>query len=246
LSVLPCKPGILALKEGLIVVVQSSLVGSVLSNLLLVLGFCYLTLGSLSSNTRFCFFLGGLKFQTQKFNVQASGAAASLFILSLFGFLLPAVFTQETHDDAEHPSEKALSLSRGTAILLMISYIGYLIFQLVTHKDYFSESEEEEEAPLLTMPIAVATLLGSTVLIGICAEYLVSSLEGISLMWGLSETFIGIIVPQTNTDTACCWKRGGTRNCSLYIHLKQTPVSVEKWIWLLESVSVHPCKSQCL
>lgn len=64
--------GVIALKNGLLVVVQSSLVGSILSNLLLVLGFC--------------FFFGGIKYPVQKFSPQAAGISASLFILRLLNF----------------------------------------------------------------------------------------------------------------------------------------------------------------
>lgn len=69
--------GVIALKEGLLVVVQSSLIGSILSNLLLVTGFCFL--------------LGGIKYKTQKFNSTTAGTGSTIFILSLFGFMLPAV-----------------------------------------------------------------------------------------------------------------------------------------------------------
>lgn len=176
--------GIIALKDGELVVVQSSLVGSILSNLLLVLGLC--------------FFLGGLKFKTQSFNSKAAGTGASIFILSLFGFMLPAIFAlQET--DGMH---RDLQLSRGTAVLLVVTYVAFLIFQLITHKNFYAstvsltadESEEEEEQPLMTMNVAIGVLVGSTVLVGICAEYLVSSLEGISESWGLSKVFIGMII----------------------------------------------------
>jgi Ca2+:H+ antiporter len=168
--------GVIALKEGLFVVVQSSLIGSVLSNLLLVLGLCFL--------------LAGFKFSSSKFNPKAAGTGASIFVLSLFGFMLPAVFAaQDTHQD-----HRDLQLSRGTAILMIIMYISLLVFQLVTHKHYFDAEEEEGEHPEMTLPVAVGTLVASTVLIGISAEYLVESLDGISRSWGISETFIGMII----------------------------------------------------
>ena len=170
----------IALKEGLITVVQSSLVGSILSNLLLVLGFCY--------------FVGGLKFSVQKFNANAANTGSSLFILSLFGFMLPTVFISQKGDTVDH--HDALVLSHGAAIMLIFTYVSFLIFQLVTHSHYYQDDggDEEEEEKLMTLPVAVGVLILSTVLVGICAEYLVGSLEGISKAWGLSEIFIGMII----------------------------------------------------
>ncbi|KAI8909573.1 Sodium/calcium exchanger protein-domain-containing protein [Gorgonomyces haynaldii] len=167
--------GIIALKEGLLEVVQASFIGSILSNLLLVLGFCFL--------------LGGLKFKQQTFNPKASGTASSLFVLSLFGFMLPAIFALQEKDSVHQ-----MALSHGTAIMLILTYVAFLVFQLVTHTHFYSGEDDEEEAAILTLPVAVGALLISTVLIGITAEFLVGSLEGISKAWGIPEQFVGMIL----------------------------------------------------
>ncbi len=95
--------GIIALKDGKLEIVQASLIGSVLSNLLLVLGFCFL--------------LGGFKHPVQRFNQLASQTGSSLFILTQFGFMLPAIFFQEelskSADSSKEIAAKALALSRG-------------------------------------------------------------------------------------------------------------------------------------
>lgn len=184
--------GVMALRKGLVTVVQASLLGSVLSNLLLVLGFS--------------FFVGGLKYSTQSFSISAglqydsspANINASLLSLSMIGFLLPAALGHSSSVAVLAVSpEKILMFSRGTSVLLLLTYIAYLVFQLKTHPHFFKpaiEAEEEEEHPIVNVKIAVGTLIVSTVLIGISAEMLVSSIEGIGRIWGLSDTFIGLII----------------------------------------------------
>jgi len=170
---------IMALREGLTSVVQASLLGSVLSNLLLVLGLC--------------FFMGGLRYSTQKFNAKGADINSSLLGVSLIAFILPAAMDREHN----HP-EKILDFSHGIAVLLLIIYLAFMMFQLRTHTHFFSahvpEDPEELEESNMSMQVALGALLGSTIVIGICAEYLVSSIEGISKQWNISETFIGLIL----------------------------------------------------
>ncbi|KAJ1565051.1 hypothetical protein HK096_004839 [Nowakowskiella sp. JEL0078] len=174
---------VLALKSGLVRVVQASLLGSILSNLLLVLGFC--------------FFLGGLKFKTQNFNVTAAQTAASLFCLTILALLLPAALKWQLGNSGLGNDEIeaiVLDLSRVTAGVLLLVYILYLIFQLKTHAYLFEGEEVEEEAPKITFPVSIGLLLISTLLVSVNAEYLVGSIEGISEAWNLSETFVGLIL----------------------------------------------------
>ncbi|KAJ2993172.1 hypothetical protein HDV02_002612, partial [Globomyces sp. JEL0801] len=174
--------GILALNKGLVTVVQSSLIGSILSNLLLVLGFCL--------------FMGGLKYPNQTFNAKAANVDSSLLLLTMLGFLLPAAF--QFHLDYakdENSALKQLAFSHATSIALLIAYISFLLFQLVTHASVFESAEDEDEEPMsMSVMVATSALLISTILIGISAEFLVDSIEGISKDWGLSEAFIGLIL----------------------------------------------------
>jgi Ca2+:H+ antiporter len=173
--------GIMALREGLTTVVQASLLGSVLSNLLLVLGFC--------------FFLGGLKFQTQKFSLGSANINASMLGLTMVMFLLPTAL-KFTLPDTEETQKKLLLFSRGSAFGLLAIYVAFLIFQLKTHKYIFisGEDEEELEETIVSFPIAAGALVVTTVLIGFSAEFLVGSIDGISTKLGISQTFIGLIV----------------------------------------------------
>jgi Ca2+:H+ antiporter len=116
---------IIALAKGEITVVQTSLIGSILSNLLLVLGMC--------------FFFGGLRRKEQFFNQTIAQTAASLLALAIGSVIIPTAFnkfsTTSTSDIAQ--------LSRGTAIILLVVYAGYLFFQLNTHSDWFNEESQK-------------------------------------------------------------------------------------------------------
>jgi Ca2+:H+ antiporter len=205
---------IFALKAGLIRVVQSSLIGSILSNLLLVLGMCFLA--------------GGIYNDTLTFNQTAAQTSAGVLFISVLGVMMPAALKAQIEEDTlkfdkaealvnqtdllarnatdvlkeewEHhlPVEtRLLILSRGTAIVMLIIYGLFLFFQLKTHKSLYEDhggEEEEEEEKHMTWPMALMFLAMITVLVAVCSEYLVDSIEGITLAWGISETFAGMVL----------------------------------------------------
>ncbi|KAF9309959.1 hypothetical protein BG003_009111 [Podila horticola] len=168
---------VIALQKGEIEVVKASVLGSVLSNLLLVLGFCFVA--------------GGVKFKTQTFNQTAAQTSASLLALSCLSLLIPAAFSATsslvTEADLDH-------LSYGTAIVLLVVYILYLFFQLKTHTHLYSTSSDEEEEPQLPLWFGIFLLLGITAIVAVCAEFLVGSIGGLAVSWNLSRTFIGLIL----------------------------------------------------
>ncbi|KAJ2706407.1 hypothetical protein H4R19_005016 [Coemansia spiralis] len=129
--------GILALIKGEIEIVQTSLVGSILSNLLLV-GGC-------------CFFFGGIKNNEQVFNAHAAQSYGSLLAMAILSTLLPAAYNSLNAKDAELKSG-TLTLSHITAIFLLIIYIAYLFFQLKTHANLFSAVPHEERAAAAQRP----------------------------------------------------------------------------------------------
>ncbi|KAF9546768.1 hypothetical protein EC957_009373 [Mortierella hygrophila] len=170
---------IIALVDNKIEVVKASIIGSILSNLLLVLGFCFLA--------------GGYKYKSQTFNQTAAQTSASLLALSCMSLLIPAAFIATASESIAHPDVK--NLSHGTAIVLLLVYVLYLWFQLKTHEHlYATESDEEQEVPLIPLWLGIILLLGITVLVALCAESLVGSIEGLSNSWGLTHTFIGLIL----------------------------------------------------
>ncbi|KXS13239.1 calcium/proton exchanger [Gonapodya prolifera JEL478] len=180
--------GILAVKDNLIRIVQASIIGSILSNLLLVLGFC--------------FFFGGLRYREQKFNKDVASTSTSLLAVTSLVFLLPAAFFYQLEaENNEYSDQKVLNMSRGVSIVLLIVYGCYLYFQLRTHSDLFTDvakaetgEEEEGEEPQLTPIVAVILLVVSTVFVALCAESLVGSIEGLSKQWGLTESFVGLVL----------------------------------------------------
>merc|ERR1711865_904747 len=174
---------IFALQAGLIRVVQGSLLGSILSNLLLVLGMAFLC--------------GGYYYPVQKFNKTGAGANATLLMLACFAMVLPAIFVIN-YPNEEHGS--ALAISHTTAVILGLMYILFLVFQLKTHTEDFKsaaddDEEDEEEAPF-SMGGSITILCVVTMIVAACSEALVGSIEALTEEWGISEAFVGtILVP---------------------------------------------------
>lgn len=110
------------------VIVQTSLIGSILSNLLLVMGMC--------------FFFGGLRRQEQFFNTTVAQTAASLLALAVAAVIVPTVFDLAS----KAPTSDVAKLSRGTSVILLFVYSGYLFFQLKTHSDVFAQESQKVEA----------------------------------------------------------------------------------------------------
>jgi Ca2+:H+ antiporter len=126
---------IMALVQGKVLIVQTSLIGSILSNLLLVLGMC--------------FFFGGLRRTEQYFNTTVAQTAASLLALAVASVIIPTVFDAQQNTP---PSEVA-RLSRGTAMILLFVYSAYLYFQLKTHALVFSAVSQKVPAkPFRSLP----------------------------------------------------------------------------------------------
>ncbi|CZS91310.1 hypothetical protein WAI453_003636 [Rhynchosporium graminicola] len=117
---------IIALTKDEVLVVQTSLIGSILSNLLLVLGMC--------------FFFGGLRRTEQFFNKTVAQTAASLLALAVGSVIIPTCFDEFA---AVKDQKHVAALSRGTSIILLIVYIGYLYFQLKTHATMFNEESQK-------------------------------------------------------------------------------------------------------
>lgn len=114
-------------------------------------------------------------------------AAASLIIPA-------ALYSTMDHQDSNF--SVILVLSRGTAIVLLVLYVMYLFFQLKTHKDLFEEAagDEDQEEAQLTPVVAAAVLVVITLLVAVCAEYLVDSIDSIVETAHISKTFIGLIL----------------------------------------------------
>jgi len=161
-------------------VVKQTLIGSILSNLLLVLG-C-------------AFFLGGLIFKEQSFNAQGANVNTSLLILAMFGVLVPtAIALGEEKEKFE--LEDSLVVSRLVALVLFTIYGLFLIFQLKTHQDLFSsEGDDDEEEAMLSVSFATVVLGLTTVQVAINSQMLVDAIEPMVTSWHFPKGFIGIIL----------------------------------------------------
>ncbi|KAI0787930.1 Sodium/calcium exchanger protein-domain-containing protein [Fomes fomentarius] len=122
---------IIALVQCQLRVVQASLVGSILSNLLLVLGMC--------------FFAGGTRFSEQGFGVSVTQLNSSLLTISVIAVLLPAAFHFTAGNDIDDPKEgqDILAVSHGAAIIMLFIYGSYLVFQLFSHKNLYADKHED-------------------------------------------------------------------------------------------------------
>ncbi|HEY4554763.1 MAG TPA: calcium/proton exchanger [Bacillaceae bacterium] len=170
---------IFALKAGLIGVVLASLTGSVIGNLLLV--------GGLS------FFVGGLKFKRQKFNVfDARHNSGLLMFAVMIAFVIPELFTTNmNHRDT-------MSMSIGVSIIMIVLYLAALFFKLVTHRGVYQTQESisnvEEEEPEWSKGKAIIILGLATLAVAFVSERLVHTFEAVGESFGWSELFIGVII----------------------------------------------------
>ncbi len=170
----------------LVDLVKASITGSIVGNLLLVLGLSIL--------------LGGWKRQKQTFNAVGTRASSTLLTLTAIALIMPAVFAQTLGTPAnpqQQNSQQSLleNLSLGVAIILILSYIGQLIFTLRTHAHLFSnESEEAEESRGWSVTASLIVLVTATVTVGFMAEFLVGSVESLTSQLGWTELFVGVIL----------------------------------------------------
>ena len=181
---MPLQVSIIALRNNEIRIVQASMLGSILSNILLVLG-C-------------CFIVGGIRWHEQTFNTTVASTMSSLMAVASASLIIPATLYAALDDSDKSTTDNILVLSHGSAVILLIVYIMYLVFQLKTHADLFDEEvgedEEIEEAKILSPWAAGIALIVVTLLVAICAEYLVDSIDAIVETAHISKTFVGLIL----------------------------------------------------
>jgi Ca2+:H+ antiporter len=177
-----------ALLRDEIRVVQASLIGSIFSNLLLVLGCCFL--------------FGGIFYQEQTFNVTSANASMGLLALSSLALVLPTPYANYY----EVQDESVLIISRSAAIGLFVMYIQLLFFQLHTHRHVFDETtppaegtdedddDKEHELPSIPMWMALFGLGLVTLLVAWFSDVLVGSIDDFCDETNVSRTFVGLII----------------------------------------------------
>ncbi len=180
-------------------VVKASLIGSILGNILLVLGASM--------------FAGGLKYRIQKFNRTAAGVASTMMCVAAIGMLVPAIFHALPEVVALN-KENALNLEHKLSVavggFLMLGYVLTLVFSLKTHKDLFNPKGEalDHEHPGgecvggVSAWRSTTTLLIATVFVAMVSEVLAGAIEETGEKWGLTRVFLGVIVVATVGNAA--------------------------------------------
>jgi Ca2+:H+ antiporter len=168
--------GIIALKDGMTTLVKASITGSIIGNLLFVLGLS--------------FFVGGIRHPIQRFNIRAARNNASMLLLSIgVTFIVPAIFSSSR-------PEASIAMSTVVAAVSLLLYMSGLYFSLFTHREVFQSiaaDEDDEDTPWRLWP-SVFVLLITTVLVGLESEWLVDSMQDLASTLGWSEIFMGVIV----------------------------------------------------
>ncbi len=170
---------LMALADGKKALVKASLTGSIIGNVLLVLGLAILA--------------GGLFHKKQTFNRTAAGLNATLLALASIALLVPAVFFHIVREQAE----VLVSLSEEIAVVLAVVYVLSLVFSLVTHRRLFTGADEEEGEPPQPewgRTTAIVVLLLATAGVAGMSELLVGSVESAAAALGLNDIFIGVVV----------------------------------------------------
>ena len=171
-----------ALQAGLIEVVKASLTGSIIGNLLLVLGASVL--------------IGGLRHGRQEFSARIASSNAALLVLALIGLFVPAIFAYTTADRTEGTLTEESVL---VAIALIVGYALSLVFQF-THPDETLGGHGEpagHAGPAWSPRIAIGVLIAAAVLLAVLSEILVGSIEPFIDSFGLSAFFVGVVIIPT-------------------------------------------------
>jgi len=169
--------GIVALRAGLIDLVKASVMGSILGNLLLILGLAIL--------------VGAMRTPLVSFNRTAVGMAASMLALAVLALAIPALF-HATHPEAGRLRE--LHLSEGVGVILVATYLLSLLFSLKTHGSLFGGEPHPVMGRVWSRRTAVIVLASATVGVAVVSEALVGAVEPMTHAIGLSQTFVGLIV----------------------------------------------------
>jgi Ca2+:H+ antiporter len=172
---------LMALRAGLYDVVKASITGSIIGNILLVLGLAVLA--------------GGIKHRRQTFNRTSAGIGATLLVLSAIGLVVPAIFHHIVHGTAA-ARERQMSLE--IAIVLFVLYLASLFFSLKTHRHLYTGERVAEShvegAASWSVRKSVIVLAAATAGVTLMSEALVGAVEATAQALGFTEVFVGVIL----------------------------------------------------
>ena len=175
--------GVIALRAGEAEVVKASLTGSIIGNLLVVLGLSM--------------FLGGLRHHEMRFSRLAAETGSGMMVLAVVALVIPAIYAQVTRHSQPAQVE---SISLDISWVLMLSYLASLVFQLRTHRHLFApEGTEEARRPAAgpgrrSIAGDVLVLLAAAGLTAAVSELLVGALDAAGGALGLGKVFMGVVV----------------------------------------------------
>ncbi len=168
--------GILALQKGLIEVVKASITGSIIGNLLLVLGMAM--------------FFGGLRQKKQTFNITAARAGASTLLVGVISLVIPAIFLLTSPNIGQAAIQ---NLSVFVSISMIVVYIAGLLFSLYTHKHLYLDELEKYE-PKWSRAKGITILVLATLCVVWMSDILVNSISGAIDSLGWTQLFIGVVI----------------------------------------------------
>jgi Ca2+:H+ antiporter len=173
--------GFMALRAGETEIVKASLTGSIIGNMLMVLGFAML--------------FGGWKHEELRFNRMAAETGSSMMLLAVVAFVIPAIYATVTHHrEPEHIESISLDIS----VVLILTYVASLVFQLRTHQRFFAPAGETDEGGVEGRPWSVArsalVLFGAAGLTALVSEFLVQAVDAAGHALGLGKVFMGVVV----------------------------------------------------
>jgi Ca2+:H+ antiporter len=189
-----------ALGEGLQEVVKASIIGSILGNVLLVMGAAM--------------FIGGLRRDRQRFDATAANVQALMLFLAAAALVMPAIFELVEGQGLPSPGAEIVDygseveqLSVAVGVVLLLTYVAGLFFSLKTHRALFNPVEEHDEEAQFGWSVrrSVGMLAIAGIAVGVMSEILVGSISEASESVGLSEFFIGVIVVAIVGNAAEHW-----------------------------------------
>jgi len=187
-----------ALGQGLHEVVKASIIGSIIGNILLVLGAAMLA--------------GGIGREKQTFSKTTVSVQTSMLLLAAAALVMPAIFELVEGKGLPLPGAELVDygsrvehLSLAVAVVLILTYVAGLFFSLKTHRDIFNPEYDDEGTGGWSTRKSVLALAIAGVLVGVMSEVLVGSISEASHAVGLSEFFIGVIVVAIVGNAAEHW-----------------------------------------
>jgi Ca2+:H+ antiporter len=168
---------LVALRAGLVDLVKASITGSILGNLLLILGLAFIA--------------GGGRSAVVKFSRTNAGMSAAMLALAAIGLVFPALF--HATRGANQPGAE-LHLSEVVSVILILTYAGSLLFSLRTHSNLFGGGGHPAIVPKWSVPISIVVLALATAGVVVESELLVHAVEAVTVQFGMSQTFLGLVI----------------------------------------------------